>query len=135
MRTGRACTQFYTSLPWDCRAQGDLGGNNRMNPFIIRKVTQGLSDYLNEESSNPSVAIAYDSRHYSEQFAMEASLVLAANGISVFLYNTLHPVPMLSFAVRYLNTTAGIVITASHNPSQYNGYKVYWRSGGQVTSS
>ena len=127
--------RFYTSLSFGTAGlRGILGGGtNRMNTFIIRKVTQGLSDYLNEESSNPSVAIAYDSRHYSEQFAMEASLVLAANGISVFLYNTLHPVPMLSFAVRYLNTTAGIVITASHNPSQYNGYKVYWRSGGQVT--
>ena len=127
--------RFYTSLSFGTAGlRGILGGGtNRMNSFIIRKVTQGLSDYLNEESSNPSVAIAYDSRHYSEQFAMEASLVLAANGISVFLYNSLRPVPMLSFAVRYLNTTAGIVITASHNPSPYNGYKVYWRSGGQVT--
>ncbi|MDY0288347.1 MAG: phospho-sugar mutase [Sphaerochaeta sp.] len=127
--------RFYTSLSFGTAGlRGILGGGtNRMNSFIIRKVTQGLSDYLNEESSNPSVAIAYDSRHYSQQFAMEASLVLAANGVSVFLYNTLHPVPMLSFAVRYLNTTAGIVITASHNPSKYNGYKVYWRSGGQVT--
>ncbi len=127
--------RFYTSLSFGTAGlRGVLGGGtNRMNSFIIRKVTQGLSDYLNEESSNPSVAIAYDSRHYSQQFAMEASLVLAANGVSVFLYNTLHPVPMLSFAVRYLNTTAGIVITASHNPSKYNGYKVYWRSGGQVT--
>lgn len=127
--------RFYTSLSFGTAGlRGILGGGtNRMNSFIVRKVTQGLSDYLNEESSNPSVAIAYDSRHFSEKFAMEASLVLAANGVSVFLYNTLHPVPMLSFAVRYLNTTAGIVITASHNPSKYNGYKVYWRSGGQVT--
>lgn len=127
--------RFYTSLSFGTAGlRGVLGGGtNRMNSFIVRKVTQGLSDYLNEESKNPSVAIAYDSRHFSETFAMEASLVLAANGISVFLYSTLHPVPMLSFAVRYLKTTAGIVITASHNPSQYNGYKVYWRSGGQVT--
>ncbi|HKL60499.1 MAG TPA: phospho-sugar mutase, partial [Sphaerochaeta sp.] len=127
--------RFYTSLSFGTAGlRGILGGGtNRMNSFVVRKVTQGLSDYLNEESSNPSVAIAYDSRHFSEKFAMEASLVLAANGISVFLYSTLHPVPMLSFAVRYLNTTAGIVITASHNPSKYNGYKVYWRSGGQVT--
>ena len=127
--------RFYTSLSFGTAGlRGVLGGGtNRMNSFIVRKVTQGLSDYLNEESSNPSVAIAYDSRHFSEKFAMEASLVLAANGVSVFLYNTLHPVPMLSFAVRYLNTTAGIVVTASHNPSQYNGYKVYWRTGGQVT--
>ena len=127
--------RFYTSLSFGTAGlRGVLGGGtNRMNSFIVRKVTQGLSDYLNEESSNPSVAIAYDSRHFSEKFAMEASLVLAANGVSVFLYDTLHPVPMLSFAVRYLNTTAGIVVTASHNPSKYNGYKVYWRSGGQVT--
>ncbi len=127
--------RFYTSLSFGTAGlRGVLGGGtNRMNSFIVRKVTQGLSDYLNEESSNPSVAIAYDSRHFSEKFAMEASLVLAANGVSVFLYNTLHPVPMLSFAVRYLNTTAGIVVTASHNPSQYSGYKVYWRTGGQVT--
>ncbi len=127
--------RFYTSLSFGTAGlRGILGGGtNRMNSFIVRKVTQGLSDYLNEESSNPSVAIAFDSRHFSEQFAMEASLVLAANGVSVFLYDTLHPVPMLSFAVRYLNTTAGIVVTASHNPSKYNGYKVYWRSGGQVT--
>ncbi len=127
--------RFYTSLSFGTAGlRGVLGGGtNRMNSFIIRKVTQGMSDYLNEASSNPSVAIAYDSRHYSEQFAMEASLVLAANGISVFLYNALRPVPMLSFAVRYLNTTAGIVITASHNPSKYNGYKVYWGTGGQVT--
>ena len=127
--------RFYTSLSFGTAGlRGILGGGtNRMNSFIVRKVTQGLSDYLNETSNNPSIVIAYDSRHFSEKFAMEASLVLAANGVSVFLYNTLHPVPMLSFAVRYLNTTAGIVVTASHNPSQYNGYKVYWRSGGQVT--
>jgi len=127
--------RFYTSLSFGTAGLRGIigGGTNRMNSFIVRKVTQGLSDYLNEESNNPSVAIAYDSRHYSEKFAMEAALVLAANGVSVFLYNTLHPVPMLSFAVRYLNTTAGIVVTASHNPSKYNGYKVYWRTGGQVT--
>ncbi len=127
--------RFYTSLSFGTAGLRGIigGGTNRMNSFIVRKVTQGLSDYLNEESSNPSVVIAYDSRHFSEKFAMDASQVLAANGISVFLYDTLHPVPMLSFAVRYLNTTAGIVVTASHNPSKYNGYKVYWRSGGQVT--
>ena len=127
--------RFYTNLAFGTAGMRGIigGGTNRMNSFMVRKVTQGLSDYLCEESNNPSVVIAYDSRHYSELFAMEASLVLAANGVSVFLYDTLHPVPMLSFAVRYLMTTAGIVITASHNPSQYNGYKVYWRDGGQVT--
>ena len=109
------------------------GGTNRMNSFMVSKVTQGLADYLNTASDNPSVAIAFDSRNYSDLFAKQAALVLAANGVSVFLYPTLHPVPMLSFAVRYLQTTAGIVITASHNPAPYNGYKVYWRDGGQVT--
>lgn len=127
--------RFYTSLAFGTAGMRGVlgGGTNRMNCYMVRKVTQGLSDYLSEESSNPSVVIAYDSRNYSELFAMDASLVLAANGVSVFLYDTLHPVPMLSFAVRYLQTTAGIVITASHNPSKYNGYKVYWRDGGQVT--
>lgn len=127
--------RFYTTLSFGTAGMRGVlgGGTNRMNSFMVRKVTQGLSDYLNEESKNPSIVISYDSRNFSEKFAMEASLVLAANGISVFLYSTLHPVPMLSFAVRYLKTTAGIVITASHNPAQYNGYKVYWKSGGQVT--
>lgn len=127
--------RFYTSLSFGTAGLRGVigGGTNRMNSFIVRKVTQGLSDYLSETSQNPSVVIAFDSRNYSDLFAKEAALVLAANGISVFLYSTLHPVPMLSFAVRYLQTTAGIVITASHNPSKYNGYKVYWRDGGQVT--
>ncbi len=127
--------RFYTSLSFGTAGMRGVigGGTNRINSYMVRKVTQGLSDYLNQVSTNPSVAIAYDSRHYSDVFAKEAALVLAANGISVFLYPALHPVPMLSFAVRYLQTTAGIVITASHNPSQYNGYKVYWRDGGQVT--
>ncbi|NCC64521.1 MAG: phospho-sugar mutase, partial [Spirochaetia bacterium] len=127
--------RFYTSLSFGTAGMRGIigGGTNRMNSYMVRKVTQGLSDYLNESSKNPSVVIAYDSRNYSDLFAKEAALVLAANGISVFLYSDLHPVPMLSFAVRYLQTTAGIVITASHNPSKYNGYKVYWRDGGQVT--
>lgn len=127
--------RFYTSLAFGTAGMRGLigGGTNRMNSFMVRKVTQGLSDYLTQESRNPSVVIAYDSRNFSNTFAQEASLVLAANGVSVYLYPTLHPVPMLSFAVRYLQTTAGIVITASHNPAKYNGYKVYWRDGGQVT--
>ncbi|MGE4583746.1 MAG: phospho-sugar mutase [Sphaerochaeta sp.] len=127
--------RFYTSLAFGTAGMRGVigGGTNRMNSYMVRKVTQGLSEYLKDESKNPSVVIAYDSRHYSDLFAKEAALTLAANGVSVFLYSTLHPVPMLSFAVRYLQTTAGIVITASHNPKQYNGYKVYWRDGGQVT--
>ncbi len=127
--------RFYTSLSFGTAGMRGVigGGTNRINTYMIRKVTQGLSEYLCETSTNPSVVIAYDSRNYSDLFANEAALVLAANGVSVFLYPVLHPVPMLSFAVRYLQTTAGIVITASHNPAQYNGYKVYWKDGGQVT--
>ncbi len=127
--------RFYTSLAFGTAGMRGIigGGTNRMNSYMVSKVTQGLADYLNTASENPSVVISYDSRNYSDFFAMQAALVLAANGVSVFLYSTLHPVPMLSFAVRYLQTTAGIVITASHNPAAYNGYKVYWRDGGQVT--
>ena len=127
--------RFYTTLAFGTAGMRGVlgGGTNRINNLMVRKVTQGLGEYLNETSKNPSVVIAYDSRHYSKEFAMEASLVLAGNGVSVYLYDTLHPVPMLSFAVRYLKTTAGIVITASHNPAKYNGYKVYWSDGGQVT--
>ncbi|HOQ95338.1 MAG TPA: phospho-sugar mutase, partial [Sphaerochaeta sp.] len=127
--------RFYTSLAFGTAGMRGIigGGTNRMNSYMVSKVTQGLADYLNTASENPSVVISYDSRNYSDLFAMQAALVLAANGVSVFLYSTLHPVPMLSFAVRYLQTTAGIVITASHNPAAYNGYKVYWRDGGQVT--
>ena len=127
--------RFYTSLAFGTAGMRGIigGGTNRMNSYMVSKVTQGLADYLNTASENPSVVISYDSRNYSDFFAMQAALVLSANGVSVFLYSTLHPVPMLSFAVRYLQTTAGIVITASHNPAAYNGYKVYWRDGGQVT--
>ncbi len=127
--------RFYTSLAFGTAGMRGIigGGTNRMNSFMVSKVTQGLADYLNTASENPSVVIAFDSRNYSDLFAKQAAQVLAANGVSVYLYTTLHPVPMLSFAVRYLQTTAGIVITASHNPAPYNGYKVYWRDGGQVT--
>ena len=109
------------------------GGTNRIKTYMVRKVTQGLADYCNRYTSSPSVVIAYDSRHWSAEFARSAALVLSANDVRTYLYDVLHPVPMLSFAVRNLKTTAGIVITASHNPSKYNGYKVYWSDGGQVT--
>jgi phosphoglucomutase len=127
--------RFYTTLAFGTAGMRGVlgGGTNRINNLMVRKVSQGLGDYLKEASANPSMVIAYDSRHYSKEFAMETALVLAANDVSVYLYDTLHPVPMLSFAVRYLRTTAGIVITASHNPAKYNGYKVYWNDGGQVT--
>lgn len=109
-------------------------GTNRMNKYVICHATQGLSDFLISNEKRPSVAIAYDSRLNSEIFAKEAACVLAANGISVHIYKTLMPVPALSFAVRQLHCSAGIVITASHNPKQYNGYKVYGPDGCQMTT-
>ena len=127
--------RFYTTLSFGTAGIRGLlgGGTNRMNTFMVRKVTQGLADYLKTQSDHPSVVIGYDSRHYSDVFAKEAALVLAANGISVYLFPELRPVPMISYAVRNLKTTAGIAITASHNPSAYNGFKAYWRDGAQVT--
>ena len=127
--------RFYTTLSFGTAGMRGVigGGTNRINPYMVRKVTQGMADYLVSQVANPSVTIAFDSRNYSELFARQAALTLCANGVKVYLYNTLHPVPMLSFALRYLKTTAGIVITASHNPAKYNGYKVYWSDGGQVT--
>ena len=126
---------FYTTLAFGTAGMRGVigGGTNRINTYMVRKVTQGLADYCNRYTSSPSVVIAYDSRHWSAEFARSASLVLSANNVRTYLYDVLHPVPMLSFAVRNLKTTAGIVITASHNPSKYNGYKVYWSDGGQVT--
>ena len=127
--------RFYTSLAFGTAGMRGVigGGTNRINTFMVRKVTQGLAEYLLSSVSEPSTVIAYDSRLFSKEFALSASLVLAANGVQVYLYDTLHPVPMLSFAVRHMKATSGIVITASHNPSKYNGYKVYWSDGGQVT--
>lgn len=116
--------------------RGIIGaGTNRMNKYTIRKTTQGLANYIRgfgEEAMRRGVAIAYDSRHFSPEFAEEAALVLNANRIRTYLFPQLTPTPLLSFAVRELHTIAGIVITASHNPPQYNGYKVYWEDGGQL---
>lgn len=127
--------RFYTALAFGTAGMRGVigGGTNRINPFMIRKVTQGFADYLISQVADPSVVIAYDSRNFSELFAKQAALTLCANNVKVYLYNELHPVPMLSFALRSLKATAGIVITASHNPAKYNGYKVYWSDGGQVT--
>ena len=108
-------------------------GTNRMNKYVIRHATQGLAIYLLKEEAKPSVTIAYDSRNNSTLFAHEAAAVLAANGIKVFIYKELMPVPALSYAVRKIGTSAGIVVTASHNPRQYNGYKVYGPDGCQMT--
>lgn len=115
--------------------RGIIGvGTNRINLYTIRKATQGLANYIsNCNAEMKKVAIAYDSRYYSEEFALESALVLAANGIKAYLFDDLRPTPELSYAVRYLKCNAGIVITASHNPKEYNGYKVYGADGGQIT--
>ncbi len=127
--------RFYTTLSFGTAGMRCVigGGTNRMNTFMVKKVSQGLASYLVSSINSPSIVIAYDSRNYSSEFAKAAALVLAANKVNVYLYDSLRPVPMLSFALRELKASAGIVITASHNPSKYNGYKVYWSDGGQVT--
>lgn len=127
--------RFYRNLEFGTGGlRGVIGaGTNRMNIYTVRHATQGLANYVNEEYSNPSVAIAYDSRIKSDIFAKNAASVLAANGIKVYIYNELMPTPMLSYAVRALKCQAGIVVTASHNPAKYNGYKVYGDDGCQIT--
>ena len=129
--------RFYKNLEFGTGGlRGKIAaGTNRMNIYTIGKATQGLAQYLVTTFDAPSVAIAYDSRNKSDVFASEAARVLAANGVKVYLYESLRPTPMLSFAVRHLGTQAGIVITASHNPKEYNGYKVYGSDGGQLTDN
>ena len=129
--------RFYRDLAFGTAGmRGVLGaGTNRMNLFTVRKATAGLADFLKgggQETMRRGVAIAYDSRRMSREFAQEAARVLCGNGIVTYLYRDLRPVPMLSFAVRELGTAAGIIITASHNPKEYNGYKVYGPNGGQM---
>ncbi len=128
--------RFYRELEFGTAGlRGILGaGTNRMNEYVVRRATQGLANYLLEsaEAKERGVCIAYDSRLRSDEFAREVARVLAANGIRTYLFSSLHSVPQLSFAVRHLNCMAGVVITASHNPKQYNGYKVYWAYGGQA---
>lgn len=128
--------RFYKDLEFGTGGlRGVLGnGSNRMNRYTVGKATQGVADYINlTDEPNKSVVIAYDSRHMSKEFAKETALCFNANGIKTYLFTSLRPTPELSFAVRYLNCTAGVVITASHNPAQYNGYKVYWKDGAQIT--
>ncbi len=127
--------RFYRSLDFGTAGlRGILGaGTNRMNIHTVRHATQGLADYLNGKKAGSSVAIAYDTRHNSEKFAKEAACVLVANGIKVWLYGAPAPTPMLSYAVRERNCDSGIVITASHNPAKYNGYKVYGDDGCQIS--
>ena len=128
--------RFYRELEFGTAGlRGILGaGTNRMNVYVVRRATQGLSNYLLScpNAKERGVCIAYDSRLFSPEFAKETACVLAANGIKTYLFSTLHSVPQLSFAVRHLGCMAGVVITASHNPSKYNGYKVYWAYGGQA---
>lgn len=109
-------------------------GTNRLNIYTIQRATQGLANYLNQQKKAGKVVIGFDSRHNSKEFAEEAAKVLAANQIQVFLINELRPTPYISFACRFMQADAAIMITASHNPAQYNGYKVYWSDGGQVVS-
>lgn len=128
--------RFYKSLEFGTGGlRGVIGaGTNRMNVYTVAKASQGYANYLNRNFTNPSVAIAYDSRIKSETFARAAAEVFAANGIRVFIYDKLMPTPALSFAVRHLGCSGGIVITASHNPAKYNGYKVYGVDGCQITT-
>ena len=125
---------FYKDLEFGTGGlRGVIGaGTNRMNVYTVGKATQGLADYVNSVTKNGSVAIAYDSRIKSDVFARDAAAILAANGIKVYIYKELMPTPMLSFAVRHLKCDAGIVVTASHNPSKYNGYKAYGNDGCQL---
>ena len=128
--------RFYAPLKFGTAGlRGILGaGINRMNVYTVRKATQGLANYiLKVHGEEKGVAIAYDSRHFSPEFADEAALCLAANGIKAYVFDSLRPTPELSFAIRYLGCVSGINITASHNKPQYNGYKVYWEDGAQIT--
>ena len=127
--------RFYRDLEFGTGGlRGVIGaGTNRMNLYTVRKATQGLADYLNASDLPKKVAIAHDSRHNGELFARETARVLAANGITAYMYPRLEPTPALSWAVRYLGCGAGVCVTASHNPAKYNGYKVYAADGCQIT--
>jgi phosphoglucomutase len=129
--------RFYKNLEFGTGGmRGKMGaGTNRINKYVVRKATQGLANYIINYSDNgkdKGIVIAYDSRHNSPEFSLEAALVLAANGIKTYLFTGMRATPELSFAVRELDDIGGIVITASHNPPEYNGYKLYWEDGGQV---
>ena len=129
--------RFYKDLEFGTGGlRGVIGaGTNRMNIYTVRKATQGLANYiLKQGGQEKGVAIAYDSRNMSPEFADEAALCLAANGIKAYVFDALRPTPELSFAIRELGCISGIVVTASHNPPEYNGYKAYWEDGAQVTA-
>ena len=129
--------RFYKDLEFGTAGlRGIMGaGTNRMNKYTVTKATQGLANYiLKQAGENKGVAIAFDSRNMSPEFSEQAALCLNANGIKTYRFNTLRPTPELSYAVRKLGCIAGIVITASHNPPEYNGYKVYWEDGAQIVA-
>ena len=129
--------RFYKELEFGTAGlRGVIGmGTNRMNKYTVGKATQGLANYILEQGTqDKGVAISYDSRRMSDEFSVQTALILNANGIKTYLFESLRPVPELSFAVRQLGCTAGIMITASHNPPKYNGYKVYWDDGSQIVA-
>ncbi len=127
--------RFYRELAFGTAGlRGVIGaGTNRMNIYIVRKATQGIANYIKKHYENGSMAISYDSRIKSDVFARETARVCAANGIKVYIYKELMPVPCLSYAVRYYHTSMGVMVTASHNPAKYNGYKAYGPDGCQIT--
>jgi len=128
--------RFYRDLEFGTGGlRGVIGGGyNRMNSFVVRRATQGMCDYINAtiKGKSLSACVAYDSRHYSDVFALDTALIFAANGIKAYLFTSLRPTPELSYAIRKLGADTGVVVTASHNPPAYNGYKAYWNDGAQV---
>ena len=129
--------RFYKNLEFGTAGlRGVIGaGTNRMNKYTVFKATQGLANFvIKQKGQDRGVAIAYDSRHMSKEFSEIAANCLNANGIKAYVFESLRPVPELSYAVRKLRCIAGIMITASHNPSKYNGYKVYWEDGAQIVA-
>ncbi|MBU0934924.1 MAG: phospho-sugar mutase [Spirochaetes bacterium] len=128
--------RFYRDLEFGTGGLRGLigGGYNRMNSYVVRRATQGMCDYLNSavKGKSLSACIAYDSRNYSDVFALDTALIFAANGIKAYLFSSLRPTPELSYAIRLLKADTGVVVTASHNPPAYNGYKAYWNDGAQV---
>lgn len=130
--------RFYRDLEFGTGGLRGLigGGYNRMNSYVVRRATQGMCDYLNQtiKGRSLSACIAYDSRNYSDVFALDTALIFAANGIKAYLFTSLRPTPELSYAIRRLKADTGVVVTASHNPPAYNGYKAYWNDGAQVIS-
>lgn len=131
--------RFYKELEFGTAGlRGIIGaGTNRINKYMVRKTAQGLASYIKtkgEEAKKRGVVIAYDCRRMSREFAEESARVFAGNGIKAYLFKDLRSTPELSFAIRYLNCISGVVVTASHNPPEYNGYKVYWEDGAQIAT-